>query len=138
MKNLPLAILIVVMTLLSAAIIGKGVIEFGHVNYWYRHGFFLLVFLSFFPRLTLLLSSIPFGGLWWWLGFIFVPRYLIAILATINYGFTNPVLVTIAWVFALAGESTEKYVVQRRVFRARTNYGRRSDETIDVDSRSLD
>jgi hypothetical protein len=138
MKALPTAILIVVLTLLSAAIIGNGVIEFGTVSYWSRHGVLLLFFLSMFPRLTLLLSSIPFGGLWWWLGFIFVPRYLIAMLATINYGFTNPLLVTVAWVFALAGESTEKYVVQRRVFRRSGGGFSSRGETIDVDSRSLD
>src|SRR3989338_8701625 len=84
-------------------------------NYWDYHGFFLLIFLTFFPRLALLFSSIPFGGFFWWLGFIFVPRYLVAILATVNYWHRNPILVCIAWLVALGGESSEKYFIQRRV-----------------------
>lgn len=136
MRALPLALLIVALTLLTAAIIGDGVVEFERISYWQRHGIFLLIFLALFPRLTLLFSSIPFGGLWWWLGFFFMPRYLIAVLATITYGLPNPVLVTIAWLIALAGESTEKYVVKRRVFYS-TSGGRR-EQIIDVTSRDLD
>ena len=56
----------------------------------------------------------PSGGLLWWLGFIFVPRVLVALLATISYWKQNPVLVVIAWLVALGGESTEKSMLGRR------------------------
>ncbi|MDE2234556.1 MAG: hypothetical protein KGK44_03285 [Gammaproteobacteria bacterium] len=71
--------------------------------------------MCFFPRLTLLLSSVPFGGLLWWLGWIFAPRLLVAILATYNYGHSNIVLVVLAWIWAFAGEGTEKTVVVKTV-----------------------
>lgn len=139
MRPIVLATLIVMLTVLAAAIVGNGVVEFGRIDFWQVRGtfrgVFLLFFLALFPRLTLLFSSIPFGGILWWLGFIFVPRYLIAILATITYGLTNPFLVVISWIIALAGESSEKYVVQRKVFRFSS--GKRG-RVIDVDSRSLD
>jgi hypothetical protein len=74
----------------------------------------------FFPRLTLLFSSVPFGGLLWWLGWIFAPRLLVAILATTNYWQTNTVLCVLAWFWALSGESIEKTIVVYK----RPRYGR--------------
>jgi len=65
----------------------------------------------FFPRLTLLFSSVAFGGLFWWLGFIFAPRLLVAILATTAYWQTNTVLVVLTWIWAVGGESAEKKTV---------------------------
>jgi hypothetical protein len=104
-------------------------------NYWSYHGIFLLIFLSLFPRLALLFSSIPFGGFFWWLGFLFFPRYLIATLATIHYWHKNPLLVTIAWFIAISGESTEKYYIKRRVYYKKTR--RPIDEdVIDVEAKS--
>jgi hypothetical protein len=79
-----------------------------NVNYFERHGLFFLIFLSFFPRLSLLFSSVPFGGIFWWLGFIFCPRILVSSLATVVYGHTNPVLVFLSWVIAIMGEIFEK------------------------------
>lgn len=90
-------------------------IEFGTVSYWSRHGIFLLIFLALFPRLTLLFSSIPFGGFFWWFGLFFFPRYLIAAIATLEYWQCNPILVTLAWLVAIGGETTEKMYVNRRV-----------------------
>ncbi|MGH8307014.1 MAG: hypothetical protein ACRER0_01940 [Gammaproteobacteria bacterium] len=84
-------------------------------SFWLHHGLWFIVFMCFFPRLTLLFSSVPFGGLFWWLGWIFTPRLLVAILATYNYGHTNLVLVVLAWIWAFAGEGTEKTVVVRTV-----------------------
>lgn len=104
-------------------------------NYWDYHGFFLLIFLTFFPRLALLFSSIPFGGFFWWLGFIFVPRYLVAILATVNYWHRNPILVCIAWLVALGGESSEKYFIQRRVKVQR--YKHTTGDVIDVEAQDI-
>lgn len=93
----------------------------GQINYFDRHGFLLLVGLALFPRLTLLFSSIPFGGLFWWLGWIILPRLLVALLATVTYWQTNPLLVTLSWILALGGESGEKVLVRRQVitYRAR-------------------
>jgi hypothetical protein len=83
-------------------------------DYWNVHGVWLLIFLAFFPRLALLFSSIPFGGLFWWLGWIFAPRFLVAFLATFNYWEANPFLVTAAWLIAIGGESCEKTVIRRQ------------------------
>lgn len=88
--------------------------EFGTVNFFDKHGWFFLVFITIFPRLTLLFSSVASGGFFWWMGFIFVPRILVAILATIAYFHTNPVLVVIAWIVALGGETLEKFGLKRR------------------------
>lgn len=82
-------------------------------SFWLHHGLWFILFMCFFPRLTLLFSSVPFGGLLWWLGWIFAPRLLVAILATYNYGHTNLILCVLAWIWALAGEGTEKTVVVR-------------------------
>lgn len=84
-------------------------------SFWLHHGLWFVFFMCFFPRLTLLLSSVPFGGLLWWLGWIFAPRLLVAILATYNYGHTNIILCALTWLWALAGESTEKTVVVRTI-----------------------
>ncbi len=43
-------------------------------NFWDVHGFWLIFFLFFFPRLTLLFPSVVTGGVLWWLGWIFAPR----------------------------------------------------------------
>ncbi|MCM0605905.1 MAG: hypothetical protein KA715_07420 [Xanthomonadaceae bacterium] len=83
-------------------------------NFWNHHGFFFLVAIAAFPRLTLLFSSVPFGGLFWWLGFFFAPRILVAVLATITYWNENPFLVVISWLVAMGGESSEKMVVINR------------------------
>lgn len=89
-------------------------VEFGSANYWDAHGLALLAGLALLPRLTLLLSSIATGGLVWWIGWLVAPRILIATLATISYFETNPLLVVIAWLVALGGESSEKCWVRRR------------------------
>ncbi len=115
--------------------------EFGSVSYWRNHGYFLLVLLTFFPRLTLLFSSIPFGGFFWWIGWLFAPRILVAVLATLGYWQTNPFLVTVAWFVAWGGESTEKYFVRRRVVfhktshkMGTTNKALKDDDVIDVEA----
>lgn len=78
------------------------------MDFWDVHGIFFIFFMFFFPRLTLFLSSVPFGGFFWWLGWLFTPRLLVAILATNNYWHTNKILVIITWFWALGGESAEK------------------------------
>lgn len=73
-----------------------------------------MIFITFFPRLTLLFSSVAFGGFLWWLGFFFMPRLLVACLATYYYWPTNPVLVFISWFVALTGEVFEKWGITGR------------------------
>lgn len=97
--------------------------DFGTVNYWDKHGVFFLFFIAIFPRLTLLFSSVAFGGFLWWLGFFFCPRILVASLATVTYFHTNPVLVTLSWLIALGGEVFEKWGLGRGRFRVHTYRG---------------
>ncbi len=94
--------------------------DFGTVNFWDKHGLFFLICIGIFPRLTLLFSSVAFGGVLWWLGFFFCPRILVASLATVAYFHTNPVLVTLSWLIALGGEVFEKWGIGRSRFRMRT------------------
>ena len=96
-------------------------VEFGAGNYWDEHGVFFLIFITMFPRLTLLFSSVPFGGILWWLGWIFCPRILVAVLATLGYWHENPILVVASWLVAVGGESSEKYWVVRRSPRFKTS-----------------
>lgn len=88
-------------------------VEFSHSNFWEHHGVFFLIMITFFPRLTLLFSSVQTGGIIWWLSWIFAPRVLVAVLATLAYWYQNPLLVLISWLVAFGGESSEKYMVVR-------------------------
>ena len=106
--------------------------SFSTVNYWKVHGLGLLVGLAIFPRLTLLFSSIASGGLLWWIGWVFAPRILVAVLATVAYFKTNPILVVIAWLIAIGGESTEKYCIRRRASR-RNRHVHEFDESNVID-----
>lgn len=85
------------------------------MNFWEVHGPIFLICMFFFPRLTLLFSSVASGGALWWLGWLFAPRLLVAILATTAYWETNPVLVTLTWFWALSGETVEKKVLRMTV-----------------------
>jgi Na+/proline symporter len=81
------------------------------VNYWDHHGLLFLVALALFPRLTCLFAvATPFGWLHW-LGWLFAPHILVAVLATVMYRETNPVLVVIAWLFAVCGTGAESKTV---------------------------
>ncbi len=56
------------------------------MNFWQEHGIFFLIFVAFFPRLTMLVAtSVSFGFLAW-LGWLFTPHLTVAILATQYYG----------------------------------------------------
>jgi hypothetical protein len=107
-------------------------IEFGKVDFFQKHGVLFLLFISIFPRLTLLFSSVASGGILWWLGFLFFPRVLVALLATVAYFQTNPVLVVISWIVALGGETAEKMGFGGRgKFIFRTFRGRPSESFTD-------
>ncbi len=102
------------LTIASAIMIQDFGVEFGTISYWQNHGVFFLIFITLFPRLTLLLSSVTTGGILWWLAWFITPRFLVAYLATLAYWQTNPVLVVISWLVALGGESSEKSIVINR------------------------
>lgn len=80
-------------------------------NFWDVHGVVFLVCLAVFPRLTLLFSSVATGGFFWWLGWFFTPRLLVAILATLHYVDTNWILVLLSWLWAILFELGEKVTV---------------------------
>ena len=119
---------------------------FGTVNFFENHGYFFLIAITFFPRLTLLLSSVASGGFLWWVSWLFFPRILVAVLATFAYFQTNPILVTISWLVAFGGESYEKQKIRRsRVVVHRFRSPRfeqpkpvNKDNVIDVDFKKID
>lgn len=118
-KILRFLILFILISIISWVLINYVGVEFGKTNFWDKHGLLFLLFITLFPRLTLFFSSVPFGGLFWWIGFIFAPRLLVAILATIAYWQQNPILVTIAWLVALGGEASEKHFIINRPYKKR-------------------
>lgn len=82
------------------------------MNFFEHHGVIVLICLALFPRLTLLIASFASGGILWWLGWIFAPHILVAILA-LQYWNTNPVLVIVAWIVAICGTGTEAETITR-------------------------
>lgn len=117
-------------------------IQFGHLDYFNKHGVFFLLFLALFPRLTLLfsgllLNSIEFGGILWWCSFFLAPRVLVATLATISYWNTNQALVILSWLIALGGESSEKIFLQRKV-KPQTKYNQYQGSTIEAEFKVKD
>jgi hypothetical protein len=55
------------------------------MDFWQVHGIFFLIFITLFPRLTMLFAvTVPFGFLAW-LGWLFAPHLTVAILATQYY-----------------------------------------------------
>ena len=76
-------------------------------NFWLNNSIFYALGLVLFPRLSLLFCTVP-GSIFFWLGWFFLPRITIAILATLFYSSTNPFFVILSWIFAFGGESAEK------------------------------
>lgn len=88
------------------------------MDFWQVHGIFFLIFITLFPRLTMLFAvTVPFGFLAWF-GWLFFPHLTVAILATQYYWQTNPILCVIAWFVALAGTGGEAKVVSYRTQRS--------------------
>lgn len=89
------------------------------MDFWDVHpgiaGVVYLFFLCYFPRITLLFQSVVFGALsatfLGFLGWLLVPHFTVALLATLTYWDTNPVLCLIAWYCAIDGEKDEKTAV---------------------------
>lgn len=89
------------------------------MDFWQEHGILFLIFITIFPRLTMLFAvSTPFGLLAW-IGWLFAPHLTVAILATEFYWQTNPILCVIAWFVALAGTGGEAKMVTFSVNRNR-------------------
>lgn len=84
------------------------------MDFWQAHGVFFLIAITLFPRLTML-CCVAVGGPWWWVGWLFAPHLLVAILATTAYWDTNPFLCVIAWLVALGGTTGEATTVSRGV-----------------------
>ena len=110
------AIIFAMLVVASFLMVENFQTQFGTTDFFVRHGIFFLIFITFFPRLTLVVSSVPFGGFLWWLGFFFCPRILVAILATVTYFQVNPFLVVVSWLVAISGEAAEKYGIGRSKF----------------------
>ena len=49
-----------------------------------------------------------------WLGWIFMPRITVAVIASMLYFKTNPLLCILTWIWALVGESAEKKQAQKQ------------------------
>ena len=81
------------------------------VNFWAVHGIFFLIFITFFPRLTMLFAVSLHFGILHWIGWLFAPHLTVAILATQYYWQTNPILCIIAWFIAFAGTGGEAKMV---------------------------
>ena len=78
----------------------------------------ILFGLAVFPRITMLFVGGPF--LWFhWLGWLFAPHFVVAILATDRYWDTDPVLVIISWAFAFGGSGGEAHYARKRRWRRR-------------------
>ena len=84
-------------------------------DFWEVHGVWFILFMCFFPRLTMLFATTVGGGFFYWLGWLFAPRLTVAILATYLFGHTNTVLVVFAWLWAVTGEGTEKVAVKNKL-----------------------
>ncbi|MEM1224571.1 MAG: hypothetical protein AAGJ40_02680 [Planctomycetota bacterium] len=80
------------------------------MSFWETHSIWFITFMLVFPRLTMLLATTFGGGFLYWVGWVFAPRFTVAIIATMLYGDTNTVLVVFTWFWAFAGESIEKGV----------------------------
>jgi hypothetical protein len=85
------------------------------MDFWANHGWLFLIGCTFFPRITTLFFSAVSFGFWHIVGWIFAPHLLVAILATMYYWNTNPVLVIIAWLMAFCGTSGEASTVKKRI-----------------------
>lgn len=139
-----IAIIFLAITGASTLLYNYTDVTFGTIDFFTKHGWIFLITVALFPRLTLLVSglifnSIEFGGLFWWLGFFFAPRILVAILATVAYWQTNKVLVILSWLIALGGESSEKIVIKRRMQNAPNRFSNyEGGSTIDAEYKVKD
>lgn len=131
-------IIFLTITGVSSIMLNFSDFQLKNIDYFDKHGWFFLVCLAFFPRLSLFVagvfSNIAFGGIFWWLGFFFAPRFLVATLATVSYWNTNKILVIISWLVALGGESSEKVMISRRMSGGPKRYANYDGKTFEANS----
>ena len=84
------------------------------IDFWEYHTITFIIAMFFFPRLTMLFATTTGGGLLYWVGWLIAPRLTVAIIATSLHSQTNLTLVVLTWIWALAGESTEKQTINNR------------------------
>ncbi len=92
------------------------------VDFWQVHGWAFLIGLVFFPRITMLVAGtalefMKFASPWGilaWIGWMFAPYLVIAILASTFYWDTNPGLCVGAWILAVSGTGGESYTATRK------------------------
>jgi hypothetical protein len=77
-------------------------------NFWDTHTWLFILAMMFFPRLTMLFATTVGGGFLYWLGWVFAPRLVVAIIATSLYSQHNLTLIVITWFWAIGGELFEK------------------------------
>lgn len=83
------------------------------VSFWENHSVWFLIGMAIFPRITMLVAT-SFGyGFFYWCGWVFVPRFTAAIIATLLYWETNPFLLIFVWIMAL-GDVKEKQIIATR------------------------
>jgi hypothetical protein len=73
----------------------------------------ILLGCAFFPRITMFFIIDPFSSLLHALGWVFIPHFMVAILATFLYWETNPLLVVISWLLAFPTTGTEAKTTMR-------------------------
>ena len=91
-------------------------------NYWTYNTLFYLIILATFPRIALLFANVT-GNIFFWIGWLFLPRITISIFATLFYSSTNPILVILSWLIAFSGETAEKkygYKIKNKVVKKET------------------
>ncbi len=86
----------------------------------HTHPILLLIGLAVFPRITTAImfvwGGLVSGGILWWLGWIFTPHLLVAFLS-LPYWHSDPLLVIVAWIFALGGTGGEAATARHRLRR---------------------
>ena len=73
------------------------------MSFWDFHGALFLVCAVLFPRLTILFATgLPaIMGIVGWIGWLVLPRIVVAFYATTTFGDSNPFLVAVAWIVAV-------------------------------------
>lgn len=80
-------------------------------GFFVNHGILQLLGWVFFPRIMFIFFSAMTGGLFFWVGVLFIPRFMVAFWATTYYWDTNPILCILAWLIAIPSESAEKKTI---------------------------
>ena len=81
------------------------------ISFWEFHSICFIIFMLFFPRLTMIFSSIFCFNPLFLLGWLLFPRLTVAIIATFLYFPTNPILCVLTWIWALNLEYHEKNTI---------------------------